>query len=104
MLARVFICAVGVMMAFGQVTPAVSRPIVQLIMLPDGGFQIEGHRYGTQATLAAEIRLLNKRHPRPAFDVLIVDRRTPYGVVMPAMASLQSIDGVKIGVVNFAPK
>jgi len=77
---------------------------VEIVLLKDGSFQIEGHHYTTQAAVAAEIKELNKRQPRPQFHVLLADKRTPYGVVMTAIASLQSAGEVKLGAVNTSTK
>jgi biopolymer transport protein ExbD len=101
---RLFTYALGLMAVVGSVAPAMSRSNIPIVILPDGSFQIEGHHYTTQAAVAAELKELNKRQPHPEFHVLLADKRMPYGVVMTAIASLQSTGEVKLGAVNTAPK
>ncbi len=100
MLTRLLIC--GVCAAFAAVSTVGAGtlpPTIQVSVLPDGSFMVEGHRYATPPAMEAEIYRLDKRRPRPNLEVQ-VDNHAHYDVVAKTMVLFQKTGAIKIGIVN----
>ena len=96
MLTRLLTCgACAVLIAASQVQ-SVAAPVVNMILLPDGGLQIEGHRYATPSAIRAEIDLLKKRKPTPQL-CLLIDKHITYDTGAKMVANL-----ARMGIPKFA--
>jgi biopolymer transport protein ExbD len=88
MLTKLLIYVVCTIFLPANVVQGGVSPDANIVLLPDGNWQTEGHRYVTTSALVDEINRLQKRKPQSRIHI-VIDGHLHYGVVAVALATMQ---------------